>query len=577
MATDKKTHNIYLLNQDRVRTTFSLREDATNEDIIEAIMTNEEEFDYQELREDIDTKGFSVALYFRKDPVYTSKVSAFCSSFIKEGQEVLTFRPSSSSTILFIWKSDRIYVMTTGQGFRLVEDYSIPRFGLIIATLFEDALKVTSLGSNEMSSVVHSTRTVFATEVDFQSVETLDTIFKEIGARINSTQLVHDLLNLDRSSKRNSMKLKAKDSFQLGSSLDFQGLLHLLQKLDELDISHVTDRFNSITPLKAKQNATIIQAINNASIHSIFAALINDRVPSFELFHKNTDDFIRASYYRIYHGKKVFTTEEDFSTTLLLKHAFSKLLDGEEWSEEGFAAFINSSRLCSLDDEENIITDGSIISHLSGEIEVDGKTYFIIDGHYYCQSQSYVSKLNNLLQKRLRPDVYTQEIATKWNKIKSHDENWFNATVSNTEGYVQLHKMLIDNIEFADLLKRNGEELTIVHVKDGFDGEMRVLDRQVEMSLKMLIDAKDNNNDTFIRRLYRKAVEKDVHSHILVHFPSEQEFVEAIRKCGVRYIIVIRPSNKDLLKCPSNVAKFCLNELIERCYRRGIGFKIQLK
>ena len=574
MPREKKTHNIYLIDVNKVKSAFDLEKNASLQSIVEAIMSNDELYHKQVLKEHLDTKGFSIALFFRAELIVNNKFSSFCSSFVKEDQDAVTFIPASSSSVLFVWKNANMYAITTGQGYRMVDIFAVPKFGLIIATIFGKNMKLTSLGSNEVSSIVHSTQTVFTTEVDVQSVDSMDTIYREIGARINDPQLVHSLLNLERESKKRSMKLIAKDYIQFGSALDFQGLLHLLQELDNYDLSQETDGFNSITPLTKKRHSKLIQEINSAIIHTVYEALVNDRECPFELFHQNTESFIRADKYQVYHGNKSYADEEDYCATTLLKTAFSTFLDGTEWAEEEFAKFISSSKIRSMSGDA-VSTDGSIFDHFSGEIDVSGTTYLIFDGNYYRESTAYVDKLKSCLQKKLREELKTEEITTKWSKGKNED--WFNKEVANKEGYVQLHRMIVSYIEFADLLKIADGVLTIVHVKDGFDGEMRVLDRQVEMSLRMLMDAKQNNRKTFLKKLYQKALENDSTTHIKTQFPSEQAFVDCIRKSKVRYLIVIRPSNKDLLKCRSNVAKHCLNELIDRCFRRGIEFNIQLK
>lgn len=574
MAGNKKSHNIYLIDSEKVVNDFKLSEHCSNIKIVEAIMSIDNRYQIQELKSDINTNSFDIVLYFSYDLQHKSKLSLFCSSFVKEDQDAVNFYPQYASSVLFVWKNEKIYAITTGQGFRIVENYSVLKFGMKIATLFDQYLRITSLGSNEMSSVIHSAQTTYTTEVDFKSVQTLDAIFKEIGGRINNKELVHTLLNLDDSSKKNSLKLKAKDYLQFGCTMDLTGLLHLLRVIDELDISQLDDGFNAITPLSPKSNSGTIQEINEEIIVQIFKSLSNGEKCPFELFYQDTEKYIFADQYQVYSSKIQYTNEEDYDATHLLNNAFGNYLDGAEWDIQKFNDFINNSRIRTTK-EDRIITDGSIISHFSGEVDYKGKTYFVLDGKYYCQNQSYVERLNEFLRIKIRPEIYTQEIKTKWKT--SENEDWFNATVAQNEGYIELHRQLIDNIEFADLIKYTNGVFTVVHVKDGFDGAMRVLDRQVEMSLKMLLDVKGNNNHSFMKRLYQKAVLGNVKTGILTQFQTENDFINAIKNSKVRYIIVIRPSKEKLLECKSNVAKHCLNALFDRCFHHGVELNIQIK
>ena len=130
---------------------------------------------------------------------------------------------------------------------------------------------------------------------------------------------------------------------------------------------------------------------------------------------------------------------------------------------------------------------------------------------------------------------------------------------------------------YADLIKFSDDTLTIVHVKDNFDGDMRVLDRQVEMSIRMLMDIQ--NNTQFFEELYNKANNSNQNKRTMIEkeFKSSTQFIEKIKNSKPRYVIVIRPAKKDLIKNRSNTAKHCLNALIDRCFRRGIELNIQIK
>ena len=116
-----------------------------------------------------------------------------------------------------------------------------------------------------------------------------------------------------------------------------------------------------------------------------------------------------------------------------------------------------------------------LLRHISGEIQVAGTNYFIFYGKYYHLGASYTERLNDSLSGKLRNEFYTSELKTHW--TPGNDEDWFNETVSTQEDYIHLHKVKPDFIEFADLLKFENDVVTVVHVKDGFDCDMRALDR----------------------------------------------------------------------------------------------------
>lgn len=520
---NKKIHNIYLLDKSRIQQGLSVGADTSPYEIAAQIMAEGQNYKIQRLKEGLNTTNFSIALYFRKEDYHQNKFASFCATFVAQGEDAVTFFPRSSSSVLFVWNSEKIYAITTGQGFRMVEKYLVPNFGLIIASAFEERFKITSLDSNAMSSIVHSTKTIYSNEVDFIDIESLDTIFKEITGRLKDADKVQSLLNLNPSSKKKSMKITAKNYVQFSSSLNFKGLLHLLGIVDEYDINNLRDRFNLITPMTLKKNCDTITANNAMVIHLMYEAITVGRPFPFDLFHKETNVYISADSYTIYDPTDTdeYTTRDDHDAMQLVLDAFKNYLNGKECTEDNFYTFATSVNLCARKGDD-IVTDGTLLQHISGEICVNNTNYYVFYGEYYRLNVAYNDRLKASLRGKLRPEFYTSEIRTKW--LKKRDEDWFNLTVSINEGYIHLHRIKPEYIEFCDLLKCDDDTVTIVHVKDGFDGEMRILDRQVELSITKILDLKHNNNGVYMQNLYQKAAENDVGKNITTVFKTEQDF-----------------------------------------------------
>ena len=566
-----KTHNIFLIDKSKLNMSNSSVEDALG-----LLMSEDEEYKLQKLKTGVNTGPFSVRLYFRGDDNYQSQFSSFCKSFVEEDQKAVTFYPRSASSVLFIWNDKHIYAVTTGQGYRMVEDYSVPKFGLILASCFNEEFKVTSLDSNAMASVVHSSKTIYSKEVDFVDVNALDTIFKEVTGRLKDKKKVQKFLGLKGSSKRDTVKVSAKNSVQFSSALSFAGLLHLLEEIDKLGFDGQQEHFNLIAPLSAKKHKAAITANNNAVIEAMYTAIQSGKEIPFDLFHKNTTSYIEAEWYEIYDPSTgmVYATFDDHAATGAVLAAYKAFLSGRNDTPATFYFFAISAMLRSFTGDGSPSTDDSLLKHISGEIQVSGKNYYIFYGEYYYLNKAYTDRLNKSLKGKLRKEFYTKEMRTAW--IVGENEDWFNETASTSERYVHLHKVLPDNIEFADLLKYENGTITVVHVKDGFNCDMRALDRQVELSVTKIIDIKHNNNESYFRNLYQEASVHTVGLNIAAVFPTVDEFLDCMKNNPVRYIIAIRPAKKNLLDNESNIAKHCLNALILRCFQQGIELRIQV-
>lgn len=572
-----KVHSIFLIDTLKLmKATASPH--ASIEDAISYLMMWDEEYTEQALKDGIDTSPFAVRLYFRKEESDQTRLGRFCSAFIAEGEEVVTFQQRTSSSVLFIWSDKHLFAVTTGQGYRMVENYSVPKFGMIVTSIFEDKFKVTSLDSNALASIVHSARTVYANEIDFIDIEALDTIFKEVTGRLNDKEQVHSILNLEPTAKKSSLKIKAKNYVQFSSALDFVGLLHLIAILDKTDFTQLADRFNLISPLDSKRDKKNYEANIHAVVQKIYEAVSAGNPIPFDIFHKNSAAFIDAEEYILYERgiPEPYATGEDTIESAELYSCYRKYLGDNQDSLAAFSTFIWNIRIKAVSGE-SVVTDGTFIQHLSGEIESDGKNYYIFYGEFYYLNSAYSERLNEALKAKFRDEYITKEIQTVWLTDDEYDEDWFNENASLENNFVHLHKVKPGGIEFADLIGYEDGVMTVVHVKDGFDSEMRALDRQVELSLTKIMDIKNNNNNAYMKQLYQNALKHTVGVNISTVFPTESDFISAVRDSVIRYVIVIRPTNKDLLKNRSHIAKHCLNALIVRCFNQGFELKIQIK
>lgn len=574
---NSKTHNIFMIDISRIQKAYFENKHVPCSAIINKIMClAEPNYTEQELLDNLALGEFDIRFYFHWEQIQKdSKLASFCRPFVRENQEVFNVRPCNVSSVLFVWNDTRLFAITTGQGFRAVESFCYPKFGLLIVSAFEEIFKVTGLDSNGMSSIIHSTRTIYSNEVDFINVEALDTVYKEVSGRLNDKQIVKQLLALDDKSKKQSMKVIAKNSIQFSSSLDFQKLLHLLRQICQFDLENLQDRFNLISPISAKKHADVIKENNSIVIQSLYHSIEQNKPLEFDLFHHDTNSFINADRYILSINRKDSLAEVDeINPEEFISCAYNKFLNGSDPSIESFSDFVQSVHLtaCKGDFLE---TDDKLLKHISGEINSNGKSYYIFYGEYYYLNEAYSERLNHSLKGKLTKERFSTAVHTPWDTGDNEDD--FNLNVSVKEGYALLHRQLIDYIEFADLLRQepNGE-ITVVHVKNGFDNDMRALDRQVELSITRILDLKNNNNENYMRLLYRKAASKPKGTSINSLFITEDIFINALKENTVRYLIVIHPPKKELIENDSNIAKHCLNALILRCFNQGIDLKIAI-
>lgn len=575
MAKDKKIHNIFLIDQSKVQEKFFKNsENIKPENLVQMIINEANDiYEEQELLQETDMKKFNIKLYFHVDHK-RNNLASFCSSFVKEDQKILTFKPKSGSSIMFAWKDKNIFAITTGQGFRVIEDFCVTKFGMLLVGMFNEEFRITALDSNRISSRVHSNKTIYSSEMDFVDIDSLDTIFKEVTGRLNSRTQVHRLLNLNEESRKNSIKITAKNYVKISSSMNFNDVVHFLNEIDNYDFGEIKDTFNLIIPISKKQASDVIEQNNQRVIEIMFDSITSKKTFPFDLFHKLTNEFIESDTYNLkISGMGELEKTEDLSPYKFIKSAYEKYLlkTNSEKSISTFTEFANKATIDSIKGEITQ-TSGSLLKHISGEINVEGKNYYIFYGDYYLLNEDYSTRLNNILENKLNQNRFENVIRSNWKA--NENEDIFNEKVANDEGLVHLHKITPDYVEFADLLKIDDDCLTVIHVKDGFDNDMRALDRQVELSMKMVNDLK--NDKVYMRKIYDKAKLCEKGKNIQEFFPTANDFFDAFLTRQIKFAIVIRPPEKNLLKNRSNIAKHCLNAMIIRCANQGYELRIQI-
>ena len=308
----------------------------------------------------------------------------------------------------------------------------------------------------------------------------------------------------------------------------------------------------------------------------MYSAISSDKTIPFDLFHEKTIDYISADSYVFYKRmeNEEYARFDDYADPNAILIAYKVYLSGKPDTLSNFTDFVNTVNIRTDKDDVCGVTDAPLLQHISGEIRGENNVdYFIFYGKYYHLSKSYIERLTTSLARKLRKEFITDELTTKW--IPEENEDWFNKTVAAQEGYIYLHNVKSDYIEFADLLKFENDVVTVVHVKDGFGCNMRALDRQVELSVAKVMDIKYYNNEDYMRKLYKNASGRTIETKITTVFSTVDEFLSCIKDKRIRYIIAIRTDEEDLLSNQSNIAKHCLNALILRCFERGIELKIQ--
>lgn len=582
-----KRHNIFLLDNEKIKEKFlkSQTNIASTTKLVENLLVEASRSQYkykkQELKLNVDTYGYNIAFLFSKKKNKDNLLKSFCKMFIKEDADVCNFKTIVFSSIMFIWKNDNIFAITTGQGFRFISPFIVLNFGMQIASMLNnDFLRVSAISSNTINSNIHRKSLVYSREIDFININELDSIYNEIIGRLYDKEEIKNLFELPDSKKKSSITILARDYIQFGAVVDIFTLLNVIKKYDIPELKSQTDRFNVLKPLTKSRDEALIIKNNNQLINDLYNIICCDEDLIYDILNKNTDVYIHSDYYVIEVENVNLIKSEKIDKSSIYE-AYSNFLEKNKYQDsiDNFYIFVNQARINSVIEEfSGYVTTDSFLNHISGEITVGSDNYYILYGQYYKLENSYIERLSENLNNKKLSSRLTQEIQTVWKK--DFDEDKFNRKVAEelNSGFIHLHKIIVNNIEFADLIKYDSKnkKIYIVHVKDGFNASMRALERQVTLSINLLNDLK--NNHQYLEEVYNKASDSGLPyvNKIKIVFKDFQDFSNKLLNCEIVYIIAIKTNNQNFINSRSNIAKYCLISLIDYCLNRNIDLKINL-
>lgn len=563
--------------------------DDTFEEAVYRIMriVNSESERYILQRPSRDDFGeFNVKIYHSKKlsiPQWRNVIS----KLVSEDAPIAKCERLSPSFILFVGYKKRIFAVTGGTGSFEIDQFVSQTFGMDVITRLIDKHTpvVRSLQNRGLTGVVLGQRKNFRTDRRIAEEKQFGQIYNEVSAQLNKKILTSVFGFKGADLKRDVSGCLAKSSFRINKSLDENDLFKVISKLDGLLDKPAKFSLNSVELISRRKSHMLIPKLEEALLHTLYSRCQNNEEPDFDFTHKNIDKYFQAACYTISIGKDII--KFDNPPTLLEVQrkvaAKGRLLTDHEYE---FKHSLLSLKVESMDEEGNVLTHGSVQSHLHGEVFYDGHSYFIVDGEWYRVSHKFINELNSDLHELLH-QYWDETIITAPFDIKM-DEGDYNASFIGQPGIFVLDAITPENIELCDLLKYDANSLYLLHIKKGFNNMIRNLASQV------LIAAKRLQNDiksglTYIKQVENAAKKGKRSNSKLMRKLAEQAFppgglstlFEEKRDKDVCFCLAFvdtadKPRNlKDsITSFRSNIAKYALLELIKEIKAMGFDFRV---
>lgn len=247
--------------------------------------------------------------------------------------------------------------------------------------------------------------------------------------------------------------------------------------------------------------------------------------------------------------------------------------------------FLKRLRVRSYDSDGQVLTEATLIKHLHGELHLGDKIYFLIDGEWYEVENEFISSLNRECEHVINDSLEGFSLEP-W--LHSHrDEDQYNQQYVGETGFLVMHKIYPDGFEIADIVKSEGINTYIIHVKQGFNNSMRELASQLAISARIIQEAQISGDYEQLVKVYESLEEKarsDDQYFSLIGNQTEHitrdQFLDLFRGKNIVFCLAfndIATVERDIVnidRFDSNIAKFSLVELYRRLKAAGIKLRV---
>lgn len=465
------------------------------------------------------------------------------------------------SYVLSYLKDDNIFLLTGGLGSNYISEYTQRNYGLYLLPkiMKENSAAIKSVLENRMSgnklSSKHSNRnvTTISTENDMSS------IFRELSLEFDKEMIELLGIEIDENKKIKNLNLVAKDSFVIRKSITIEELIIVLSKL--ISIEKNEDNFSLGYFVDAKKYGYSYKDINEKFIQY----LMSGNIDNFILVGDDYSEYcVGGNSYVIEDNEKNVIFQSDVPITM--KDLYEKCLTTPitKTSIERLLKY----NLVVYNDKETILYPTKIKQCMQGYIEDENRQpFFLFNDKWLMFDNNFINNLDSEFKKTyaqmIKIDDKLRDILL--NNNTSLTEDAYNKTFKESDDIIVAHTVLSNNIELADLIYYDDDNLYLIHNKLKFQGNgARDVLNQILTSAEF-INHYMMEKKVFIEKYYDDILEKYPNNKI--KDISKDEFIALFDKTNVYYVAGFMYNLSD--STDSNYAKYITIDTSKKLNEKG--------
>lgn len=476
------------------------------------------------------------------------------------------------SYVLFVHVNNKIFAITGGGGYQLIDSSKVFYFGLYLLS------RIVSEDDNYIKGVVDKYfvgnkiggGTQYINNVTINAEQNTNNMFKEIKSALPKG-VIKDKLGIDININKENYRFIAKDSIRLGKALALPELENLLFSISNLMDETPSYSILPFCPINKKD--PIITDLNAIMI-SYFVDFVNLGL--------QTDDFMLTLFYEscerhYFKMKSSSNSLDEFSDLDELLIHFENNVDISMDSGD----ILDAIKIIQLTGkiENRAIYNKSFYDHIDAKITYKDANYWLTEGSWFKVERDFIENLNHTFLQKV---TNAYDFNFRLNSIRtwaSGSEGEYNFSHQKTTNTFVLDRIFVNNIEMCDLLIEEQGNLYFVHVKDNLDRDVRVLVHQIEHAMTTLSET-INYNGRELRSYYQSIKNKTIDSKttstisyaakkVINQFTDEDSFVDYIMnfKDNITFVFAFRPKEIHDLNDPktisSTAAKLSMIHLVQ--------------
>lgn len=553
-------------------TIHRLIDEADWEDIVERFNDEKEEDKQYTVKENNERKTFTNISDYR---LYT-RAAKTVPDWSKILEELVTdlgnISNTSHSYVLFLEVDDSNFAVTGGSGYQVIGQDKQYQFGIdLLSRLVEpNETVIKSVSDRYFSGNILGGNYQLKGKGTINNETEFNNFFNEIYIALSS-KTIKEKLDIDIKTKKADYRFLAKDSIKLGKAITLNELDKLLGSILDLLAGpgypiNPFYQLNSDDPLNKKLDDYLAE---------VFIDYVAGGRTSPDLTIVPLDSAFDTQYIQINENSSAkinYDVEEDIFLYLNEELTFDKEIDV-------IISIIKGINLTGIIDGEEPVTS-SLYNHIDVKLNLDDDTYWLMNGNWYFLESQFMKDIDIKFVERISQsfDLDFTIDSHPLNNWNDGSETNFNFGHNENSSIYVLDRILYENIEICDLLVETDDKLYFIHVKDGIDGNVRVLTDQIIHGMQLISGAKYHSSDV-LKGYYKSIVDKiqedgeedtsqiSIAARKFKERFEEGEFIKVIRDKKICFVFAYRPLDSHDLHRPetikSTAAKLSMISLIE--------------